>query len=139
MFEQFHYHRRVAFCDTDAMKVVHHSNYLRYFEEARVAWLRARELSQWHAPHYPMTMAVLESRLRHHRPAYFDDLLTVSLTVRREKLKIRFRYVISSERFIGQAICEGETLHIPVDDEFRVCRLPEGLIRVLEVEPWIET
>ena len=30
---------RVPFYETDAMGVVHHSNFVRYLEEARVAWL----------------------------------------------------------------------------------------------------
>ena len=30
---------RVRFVETDAMGIVHHSNYLAYFEEARVAYL----------------------------------------------------------------------------------------------------
>ena len=31
---------RVRFVETDAMGIVHHSNYLAYFEEARVDYLR---------------------------------------------------------------------------------------------------
>ena len=30
---------RVPFYETDAMGIVHHSNYVRYFELARVVWL----------------------------------------------------------------------------------------------------
>ena len=30
---------RVAFYETDAMGIVHHSNYVRFFEHARVSWL----------------------------------------------------------------------------------------------------
>ena len=37
----FTYKRRVKFYETDGMRVVHHANYLRYFEEARVEYLRA--------------------------------------------------------------------------------------------------
>ena len=37
----FTYKRRVTFYETDGMKVVHHANYLKYFEEARVEYLRA--------------------------------------------------------------------------------------------------
>ena len=36
----FTYKRRVTFYETDGMKVVHHANYLKYFEEARVEYLR---------------------------------------------------------------------------------------------------
>ena len=33
---------RVRFCDTDLMGIVHHANYLAYFEAGRVEWLRRR-------------------------------------------------------------------------------------------------
>jgi acyl-CoA thioester hydrolase len=35
----------VRYSDTDQMKFVHHSNYLRYFEIARLEWLRAMGIS----------------------------------------------------------------------------------------------
>src|ERR1043165_4377259 len=90
----FGYRRRVAFADTDAMGVVHHVNYLRYFEEARVAWLRARGLSHVHYPHADSCLAVLESRCEHRAGARFDDELFVFLQVRRERLKFHFQYAI---------------------------------------------
>lgn len=40
----FIYKRRVKFYETDGMQVVHHANYLRYFEEARVEYLREGKL-----------------------------------------------------------------------------------------------
>ena len=33
----------VAFFETDAMGVVHHANYLRFFELARVRWLEEHD------------------------------------------------------------------------------------------------
>jgi acyl-CoA thioester hydrolase len=36
---------RVGFCETDAMGIVHHSNYLRFFENARVVWLETHDKS----------------------------------------------------------------------------------------------
>ena len=31
---------RVKYSDTDQMGFVHHSNYLKFFENARISWLR---------------------------------------------------------------------------------------------------
>lgn len=31
--------RRVNYYETDQMAIVHHSNYIRWFEEARIIWL----------------------------------------------------------------------------------------------------
>ena len=35
----FEYEHLIQFYETDAMRIVHHSNYLRWFEEARLVWL----------------------------------------------------------------------------------------------------
>ena len=35
----FKYERKINYYETDRMGVVHHSNYIRYLEEARCAWL----------------------------------------------------------------------------------------------------
>ena len=38
---------RVRYVETDMMGVVHHSNYFRWFEMGRVAWLRAASVELW--------------------------------------------------------------------------------------------
>lgn len=134
--QKFTYERRVAFSDTDAMGVVHHANYLRFCEEARVAWMRANDLG---ATHYPITdkvLAVLHYQVWHKKPAFFDDPLRVALQVRREGVRIQFQYSI----FKGaDLIAQAETLHIPVDHELRPVRPGPELLKQLEKEPWTET
>ena len=34
------YTHRVQYYETDQMGIVHHSNYIRWFEEARIDWMR---------------------------------------------------------------------------------------------------
>ncbi len=41
MTEQSPYHHKAQYYETDQMGVVHHSNYIRWFEEARTGELRA--------------------------------------------------------------------------------------------------
>ncbi|MBK7842891.1 MAG: acyl-CoA thioesterase [Bdellovibrionales bacterium] len=130
--------RKVAFCETDAMGVVHHANYLRYFEEARVAWLRERGLMNYHFPYAPVCFAVLESHCYHEKGPRFDDDLKIAVTVRREGLKIRFRYAIYSQTG-EQRIATGETLLVPVDEKIKPVRLKKEFMAQLENESWIET
>lgn len=129
----FTYKKYVQYYETDAMSVVHHSNYLRYFEEGRVAWLRHHELSQ-----DEHIFAVVETQCRHHRPAYFNDELTVQLQVRRDSGKIHFQYKIFTPRY-DTPICTGMTLHILVDKNLKVRKPPKHIVDLLEKEQWIET
>lgn len=133
---EFIYERRVSFSDTDAMGVVHHANYLRFCEEARVAWMRARGLSDTHYPHTDKILAVLSYRVWHLRPATFEDLLEIRLQVRRDGLKIQFQYAIYKG---DQRIAEAETVLIPIDRDLRPVRPNARLTQTLEKEPWTET
>lgn len=134
--DAFSYERRVAFSDTDAMGVTHHANYLRYCEEARVAWMRARELDGTHYPKADRVLALLHYQVWHMRPCTFDDLLKIYLQVRRQGLKIHYQYAIYKG---AERICEAETLHIPVDGKLKPMRPAEQFVTVLEKEKWIET
>jgi len=138
MDRKIHSHR-VNYYETDLMGVVHHSNYLRFFEEARVEWIKKKGVAKYHYPHLEVTMAVTETKVKHLKPAFLDDNLEIHLQVRMEGLKIIFQYVMYSERYGEKPVCTGETWHIPVNNEFKVCRLPQGLSEALEKEAWTET
>ena len=131
--ENFSIDRRVAFADTDAMRVTHHANYLRYCEEARVAWMRDRDLSVTHFPHCDRVLAVLEYRVRHVRTSTFDDALRITLQARREGARVRFRYRVTKA---DDLVTEVETLHIVVDGDLRPAKPDPALTQALAREGW---
>ncbi len=146
----FHYNRRVAFSDTDAMGIVHHANYLHFCEEARVAWMRDKGLSATHYPISDHVLAVLHYQVWHLKTATFDDVIKIFLQVRRRGLKIHMQYAIyklGSDKLEGDKlegdklvrIAEAETLHIPVDKNLKPVRPHQALLKQLEKETWTET
>ena len=73
---------RVYWEDTDAGAVVYHASYLRFLERARTDWLRAIGIDQAALMRDERRQfAVVESNIRYHRPARFDDKLLVSVGV----------------------------------------------------------
>lgn len=137
---KFLYQRRAAFSDTDAMGVVHHANYLRFCEEARVAWMREKGLAGTHYPQSDKVLAVLHYQVWHLKPCTFDDLIKIYLQVHRIGLKIQFQYAIYKQVEATEVrIAEAETLHIPVDKDLKPARPSAQLMQQLEKETWIET
>lgn len=132
----FHYTRRVAFADTDAMGVTHHANYLRFAEEARVAWMRARDLSQTHYPHTDRVLALLSYQVWHFATSTFDDPIRIELQVERKGMRIRFQYKMFKDQTL---VAEAETLHTPIDRNLKPVRPEAPLIATLKRELWIET
>jgi YbgC/YbaW family acyl-CoA thioester hydrolase len=117
---------RVRFAETDAQGVVHNSNYLVWFEIARVAYLEK------FTGGYPALRAqgiesfVLESHVRYRQPAHFDDRLTVQARVG-ELRGARFRFDYRIER-AGELVADGWTSHACVDAAtLRPTRIPVAL------------
>jgi acyl-CoA thioester hydrolase len=68
---------RVRFAETDAMGIVHHSRYLPYLEEARVAFLRAIGHPYDAIRAEGIDMVVLEAFVQYRVPLRFDDVVDV--------------------------------------------------------------
>ena len=117
---------RVRFAETDAQGVAHNSNYLIWFEIARVAYLEE------FAGGYPalrqtgLESFVLESHVRYRLPAHFDDRLSIHTRVG-ELRGARFRFDYEVRRG-DELIAEGWTSHGCVDAQtLRPTRVPDAL------------
>ena len=77
------YTLRVRFCETDLMGIVHHANYLIYFEQARIELLRSMGWSYRDLEDQGFLLVLTRFEVRYKRPARYDDLLTIRTTVAR--------------------------------------------------------
>ena len=114
---------RVAFFETDAMGVVHHSNYVRHLELARIDWLdqhdRPYRVYAEQGLHYATTHLEIDYR----RSAVFDDVIEIAVWldwVRGASMCID--YVLTCE---GTCVATASTIHAMVDLEGRVRRIPK--------------
>ena len=105
----FRHDIRVRFVETDAMGIVHHSNYLAYFEESRVAYLAAigHPFTEWRAE--GLESPVLESFVQYRDPLRFDDLMTVHLQLAEvTRATFQMAYLITVD---GTRCATGVTVH----------------------------
>lgn len=113
---------RVGFFETDGMGIVHHANYLRFCENARVAWLEQhdRGYPAWIAA--GLHFAVTRVELDYQRPARFDDRLEVTTWLEWVRgASLAMAYAITCR---GMLLVQGRTEHASVDDAGRVRRIP---------------
>ncbi len=116
----------VRFAETDAQGVVHNSNYLVWFEIARIAYLAE------YAGGYPalreqgLESFVLESHIRYRQPAHFDDRLRIHARIGELRgARFRFDYEIRRD---DEVIADGWTSHACVDTKtLRPIRIPQAL------------
>ncbi len=90
---------RVGYADTDQGGIAHHSVYVRWMEEARVAYLREAGVNFAQIEHeLGISVVVVDLSLHYRAPAHFDEVLQVETRI--EKLghaSIMFRYRITCE------------------------------------------
>ncbi|RIK92397.1 MAG: thioesterase [Proteobacteria bacterium] len=113
---------RVAFYETDAMGIVHHANYVRYLELARVAWMddHDRPYREWAAS--GLHFATTRVEVAYKRSAAFDDRLDV--TVWLEWLRGASLGMAYEIRCGDALVATARTEHAMVDRDGRPHRMP---------------
>ncbi|MEM7108546.1 MAG: thioesterase family protein [Bacteroidota bacterium] len=122
---------RVRYAETDQMGYVYYGNYAAYYEAARVEALRDLGLTYRELEASGVMMPVLENHSKYLAPARYDELLTVTTTVKQKPgVRITFHYEIHNQE--GSLIHTGETLLVFVNMESkRPCPMPVPMEKIL--------
>jgi acyl-CoA thioester hydrolase len=122
----FHTDLTVRFAETDAQGIAHHSNYLVWFELARIAYLAEHTGGYQALRDQGIEALVTESHVRYGLPARFDDRLRIHARVI-DVRGARFRYEYAVTRG-DELVADGWTQHACVDaTTFRPTRIPREL------------
>jgi acyl-CoA thioester hydrolase len=121
---------RVRFAETDAQGVAHNSNYLVWFEVARVEFLERYAGGYQRLRDEGIESLVLESHAHFRQPALFDDRLLVHTRCHAARgARFRFDYVVERD---GATLADGWTVHGTVDAKtLRPTRTPAWLSEAL--------
>lgn len=122
---------RVRYADTDQMGYVYYGNYARYYEIGRVEALRSLDFHYKVMEEEGIMMPVYENRSRYLRPARYDDLLTIRVSIRHlPTARVIFDYEIRNQE--GVLLNTGETtLVFQRRDTGKLCTAPQALLEKL--------
>ena len=116
---------RVRYAETDRMGLLHHANYLVYFEQARTELLRSMGLTYRNIEDQGFLLVLTKVEVRYKRPSHYDDLLMIrTFVVRTTTVRIDHRYEILRD---GVLIAEGSSTLACVDRDGRPQALPDAL------------
>lgn len=124
---------RVHYALTDPMGVVYHSHYAEFFEIGRTEAFRDIGATYKELEAAGIIMPVTELHIKYFKPARYDDLLTITNTIR--ELPRHHKTVFYSEVFNDrkELLCNGYVNMYIIDSQtMKRCSLPESLIRKLE-------
>lgn len=131
---------RVAYYETDQMAIVHHSNYIRWFEEARVDLLEKLGMGYDRMEAEGIASPVLGVQAVYRSMTRFGETVLIFPQVKKYngiRLEISYRVV---DRDSGALRCEGESQHCFLNAEGRPVSLrkaypkADGLLKELLAE-----
>ncbi|MGA0316284.1 MAG: acyl-CoA thioesterase [Flavobacteriaceae bacterium] len=100
---------QVRYAETDQMQFVHHSNYVKYFEMARIEWLDALGVSYAQMEREGLLMPVVSVAMTFKKPLHFGDSFKVKVSLKKPPLAtLEFDYAITNQA--EEEICTGSTV-----------------------------
>lgn len=116
----------VRYAETDQMGVVHHSNFLVWFELARTRLCRETGYTYAQIENMGYWLVVTGAQLEYRQGAHYGDTVQVACGVDRLSSRaIHFEYEVRRD---GEILVRGRTEHLWVKAADRKpCRIPEPL------------
>ena len=116
------YCHKVQYYETDKMGITHHSNYIRWMEEARIDFLSQIGFSYAKLEEMGVISPVLSLNCKYLRATTFGDEIFVSAAVSQfSGVKLRLSYVMTDT--VGYTVCEAESEHAFLNREGRPVRM----------------
>lgn len=120
-----YYNRVVNYYETDQMGIVHHSNYIRYFEEARCSFMEQVGYPYARLEAEDIVSPTLAVSCRYLHPVRYGDTIRVSVRMTRlTKLKCAFIYEVT-DASTGEIRAKGSSEHGFLTREGKAVILPK--------------
>ena len=104
------YRHKVQYYETDKMLVTHHSNYIRWMEEARVDFLSKIGWPYTKLEELGIISPVISVNGKYKKSTTFDDDISIEVKIKEFKgVKLKLSYVMTRQD--GEAVFEGESEH----------------------------
>ena len=132
MKETESYTRVINYYETDQMHVVHHSNYARYLEEARLHLMDQIGLSYEKLEEMGIIIPVLELHDYYIKSITYGDIIEIKPTI--TKLT-SVRFMLKYEIFrsgTDELLHRAETAHACLDSEFKPLNLKKSFPEIYE-------
>lgn len=123
---------RVLFADTDAMGVVYHTNYIKWFELGRNEFMRQLGVPYTEVAKLGLNLPLIKVSCEYLKFANYDQLLIIETEFDYiKKATIRFNSKIWDENK-ENLLVEGYTIHACTNNEGRIRRIPQLLLGLTE-------
>lgn len=116
----------VRYAETDQMGIVHHSNYLIWFEAGRTDFVKESKISYSEMEKEGILIPLAESNCKYIIGAKYEDELTIKTWIKElTPVKVEFNYSVIREKD-KKEIAKGSTIHVFVNKDFKIINLKKN-------------
>lgn len=120
------YIHKVQYYETDKMGIVHHSNYIRYMEEARVDFLEQIGWGFDRLEQAGIVSPVVGVQVRYKQPCRFPETIEIHVTVEKYNgVLLHIGYEMKQTQ-TGVVVCTGHSEHCFLDTAGKPIRLKQS-------------
>lgn len=116
------YQHIVQYYETDKMGITHHSNYIRWMEEARIDFLSKIGWSYAKLEEEGIISPVIAVESKYMKTTTFMDKVNIEVIVSEFKgVKLKLKYIMKKED--GNIVCEAASEHCFLNEQGRPIKL----------------
>ena len=118
---RYKYIRKAQYHETDMMGIVHHSNYVRWMEEARISVLKEIGWGYDVMEQNGIVSPVTSVECRYRKPTTFPDEVDIELFVEEIRgARMKITYLMKNVK--DETVCEASSEHVFMDGKGKLLR-----------------
>ena len=127
-----HVEIRVIYADTDAMGIVYHTNYIKWFEIGRTELLRSIGIVYAEVESEGYNMPLTEAYCHYLLPAKYDQIIILETEMEYlKRASMKFNYTLWDEGK-EKVLVEGYTVHACTNNLGKIVRFPSFIVKKIE-------
>ena len=112
----------VQYYETDRMGITHHSNYVRWKEEARIDFLKQAGWDYGKLESLGIVSPVTAINCKYNASTTFADEVSIEVSVEEFKgVRLKLHYIMKNTS--GKCVCEGASEHCFLDKSGKILKL----------------
>ena len=118
-----HYERRAQYYETDQMGIIHHSNYIRWFEEARLNFMEEIGFPYSKVEDLGIIIPVLAVNCQYKTMVHYNDIVDIYTKITKftgVKMTIEYRVI---DQATGELRCTGESSYAFLNKDYKRVRM----------------
>lgn len=131
------YIHEVKYYETDQMKITHHSNYIRFMEEARIDMQRQIGWEYVEFERAGIVSPVISVCCNYKKMTTFADVIEIEVKIRKfNGVKLELEYIMTCD---GEIVVTGESEHCFMDEAGRLVNMKKRYPKFYEaINSYIE-